>query len=179
MLLIADSHNGVVRRVGADGVITTFASGFAAPVVLEPGPEGTVYVADAGQRAVYRLSADGRARTLVARADVPIGLAVDDAGTVYVAELEGRKRVLRIARRPHDGAGNGPLIRRAFTDHDASTRVRRGAESSGREGEQCESTGPRLEGGQHHEAGRSRAPPGGSPAGLGTSGGERIRTSVG
>ena len=98
VLLIADSHNGVVRRVGADGVITTFASGFAAPVVLEPGPEGKVYVADAGRRAIYRLSADGRTRTLVARADVPIGLAVDDAGTVYVAELEGRKRVLRIAR---------------------------------------------------------------------------------
>lgn len=84
VLLIADSHHRVVRQV-------------AAPMVLEPGPRGTVYVADAGRRSVYRLSADGRGRRLVARANVPIGLAVDDRGNVYVSELEGRKRVLRVS----------------------------------------------------------------------------------
>jgi hypothetical protein len=94
--LIADSHNGLVRQVTADGAITTFASGFAAPVVLEPGPRGSVYVADAGRHTVYRLSANGRARRIAARATVPVGVAVDDRGTVYVSELDGRRRVLRV-----------------------------------------------------------------------------------
>lgn len=97
--LIADSHNGMVRQVTADGIITTFASGFAAPVVLEPGPQGSVYVADAGRQVVYRLSSDGRRRRIAARATVPVGVAVDDRGTLYVSELEGRKRVLRVTPR--------------------------------------------------------------------------------
>ena len=97
VILIADSHNGVVRQVAADGTISTFASGYAAPVAMEPGPRATVYVADAGRRAVYRLSSDGRTRRLIARASTPIGLAVDDRGNVYVSELEGRKRVLRVS----------------------------------------------------------------------------------
>jgi sugar lactone lactonase YvrE len=99
VILIADSHNGVVRQVDAAGTIRTFAAGFAAPVVLEGGPRATVYVADAGRHAVYRVSADGRRRTRVASATVPIGLAVDDRSNVYVSELDGRKRVLRVSPR--------------------------------------------------------------------------------
>jgi hypothetical protein len=97
VVLIADSHNGVIRGVGSDEIITTFASGFAAPVVLEGGPRATVYVADARRQAIYALSADGSERRLVARASVPIGLAVDDRSNVYVSELDGRKRVLRVS----------------------------------------------------------------------------------
>jgi sugar lactone lactonase YvrE len=99
VFLIADSHNGVIRQVDAAGTIRTFASGFAAPVVLEGGHRATVYVADARRHAVYRVSADGRRRTRVARATVPIGLAVDDRSNVYVSELDGRKRVLRVSPR--------------------------------------------------------------------------------
>ena len=94
--LIADSHNGVIRRVDGRGIISTFATGFSAPVDLEPGQEGSVYVADA-RSGVYRVSADGADQELVTRADTPVGVAVDDAGNVYVAELEGRKRVLRLS----------------------------------------------------------------------------------
>jgi sugar lactone lactonase YvrE len=99
VILIADSHNGVLRRVGSDGVITTFAPGFAAPVAVEGGPQASVYVADAGRRAIYRLAADGSGRRIVARASGPIGVAVDDRSNVYVSELEGRKRVLRVTPR--------------------------------------------------------------------------------
>jgi sugar lactone lactonase YvrE len=97
VFLIADTHNGAVRRVGADGVITTFASDFEAPIALEPALEGTVLVADARRDVVYRLSPDGIERSVVARATTPIGLAADDVGNVYVSELGGRKRVLRVS----------------------------------------------------------------------------------
>jgi sugar lactone lactonase YvrE len=98
VLLIADSHNGVIRRVDANGRISTFASGFFAPIALEGGPGDTVYVSDARPLSIYRLGPDGGDKTLVATVPgTPVGLAVDANHNVYATELEGRKRVVRIA----------------------------------------------------------------------------------
>jgi hypothetical protein len=92
VLLVADSHNGVIRKVDAAGTITTFASGFQAPVDLVGAPGDAVYVAD-GARGVYRLAPNGGAPRLVARVASAFAVAVDNAGNAYVSQLEARRVV--------------------------------------------------------------------------------------
>jgi hypothetical protein len=96
-VIVADSHNGVLRRIAPDGTITTLASGFSAPVAVKGGPGNSLFVADGGQNAVFRLSPDGSSRRRIGRATGPFNLAVDNRGNVYVSELAGARRVLRIA----------------------------------------------------------------------------------
>jgi hypothetical protein len=95
-VIVADSHNRVLRRIAPDGRISTFADGFSSPIAVKGGPGNTLYVADGGAGAIVRLSPDGRTRTIVGRANGPINLAVDQTG-VYVSEIAGSRRVLRIA----------------------------------------------------------------------------------
>ena len=95
-VIVADSHNRVLRRIAPDGRISTFADGFSSPIAVKGGPGNTLYVADGGAGAIVRLSPDGRTRTVVGRANGPINLAVDQTG-VYVSEIAGARRVLRIA----------------------------------------------------------------------------------
>ena len=47
VLVIADSHNGLLRRVDAAGRISTFASGLGAPIDVVGAPGDALYVADA------------------------------------------------------------------------------------------------------------------------------------
>jgi hypothetical protein len=95
-VIVADSHNGVLRRIDPAGNISTFAGGFGAPVAVKGGPGNTIYVADGRANAVFRLSADGGTRSLVARASGPFGLAVGYIN-FYVSELAGARRVLQVA----------------------------------------------------------------------------------
>jgi hypothetical protein len=60
-ILIADSHNGAIRRIGEDGVIRTLAAGFAAPIAIAAAPGGGAFVADGQTGSIYRLSASGAA----------------------------------------------------------------------------------------------------------------------
>jgi hypothetical protein len=95
-VIVADSHNGVLRRIDPAGNISTFASGFGAPVAVKGGPGNTLYVADGAANAVYRIEPDGRSRRVAGRATGPFNLAVDASSNVYVTELAGARRVLRI-----------------------------------------------------------------------------------
>lgn len=99
-VVIADSQNGVLRRVDPAGVITTLAKGFRAPVVVQGGPGNSLFVADAGANAIYKLTPDGSSRRVVGRATAPAYLSVDENDTLFVAELAGARRVLLI---PRDG----------------------------------------------------------------------------
>ena len=48
-VLVADSHNAVIRRIdGTTRVVTTVARGFRAPVAIHALPDGSYYVVDAG-----------------------------------------------------------------------------------------------------------------------------------
>ena len=111
-VVVADSHNGRIRRIDAAGTITTLASGFEAAVGVAVEPGGTILVADGDVNRVFRLSADGATRTVVAgdggsissgdgglatRAGLagPTAVAVAQSGEIYVSEFEGR-RVRRI-----------------------------------------------------------------------------------
>jgi hypothetical protein len=96
-VIVADSHNGVLRRIDPAGTITTFATGFVAPVAVKGGPGNALYVADAGANAIFRLAPEGGTPQRIGRATAPAILAVDVRHNVYVSELGGARRVLRIA----------------------------------------------------------------------------------
>jgi sugar lactone lactonase YvrE len=95
-VIVADSHNGALRRIDPAGTITTLASGFSAPVAVKGGAGNSLFVADGGQNAVFRIAPDGQSRRRVARASGPFNLTVDTRDNVYVSELTGARRVLRI-----------------------------------------------------------------------------------
>ena len=94
VLVVADSHNGVLRRVDAAGRISTFAAGFGAPVDVVGAPADALYVADA-QRGVFRVEAEGGAPKLVAPVRGAIGIAVDNTLNAYVSQLDAH-RVVRV-----------------------------------------------------------------------------------
>jgi hypothetical protein len=94
VLVIADSHNGVLRRVDAAGTISTFATGLRAPIDIAAAPGDVIFVADA-ERGVLRVGPDGGTPTLVAPVLGSIGIAVDVRGNAYVSQLELR-RVVRV-----------------------------------------------------------------------------------
>jgi hypothetical protein len=95
-VIVADSHNHVLRRIDPAGNVSTFATGFGAPVAVKGGLGNTIYVADGQANAVFRLSADGASRTRVARANGPFNLAVGHTN-LYVSELAGARRVLQVS----------------------------------------------------------------------------------
>ena len=114
-IYIADSGNGVVRRVGADGLISTVAGIPRAPSVgaaelpsgteigfpraLAPGRSGELFVADSYRDSILRLDAAGTIETFVGLGqpdlDRPGGAAVDSAGNVFVADSSSH-RILKI-----------------------------------------------------------------------------------
>ena len=96
-VIVADSHNGVLRRIDPAGTISTFSAGYLAPVAVKGGPGNSVFVADAGANAVFRVAPEGGAPRRVGRARGPGFLAVDSRHNLYVSEVSGARRVLRIA----------------------------------------------------------------------------------
>jgi hypothetical protein len=96
-VIVADSHNGVLRRIDPAGTITTLATGFLAPIAVKGGAGNSLFVADGGQNAVFRIAPDGQSRRRIGRASGPFNLTVDGRDNVYVSELAGARRVLRIA----------------------------------------------------------------------------------
>jgi hypothetical protein len=96
-VIVADSHNNVLRRIDPSGIITTISSRLASPVAVAGGPGNSLYVASGGANAVVRLAPSGGAPRRVGRAAAPFNLAVDAARNVYVSELGGARRVLRIS----------------------------------------------------------------------------------
>jgi hypothetical protein len=99
-VIVAHSHNGVLRRIDPAGVVTTIATGFRAPVAVQGGAGNGLFVADGRANAIYKLTPDGKSRRLVGRAIGPAWLAVDENDTLYVSEIAGARRVLLI---PHAG----------------------------------------------------------------------------
>ena len=144
-LYVADSGNHRIRRIDAEGVITTIAgtgdrgfSGdggpateaqFAAPSDLAVDGAGNLYVADFGNQLIRRIDAEGVVTTIAGsgpgfRVGGPLGdggpateaqfvapsdLAVDGSGNVYVTDSRG----IRIRRIDAEGVittivGSGP-----------------------------------------------------------------------
>jgi hypothetical protein len=113
---VADTGNHTIRKITADGVVTTLAglagiSGsadgtgsaarFNGPCGVAVDRSGTVYVADTGNHTIRKITADGVVSTVaglasnagfvdgtgsVVRFNAPLGVAVDSVGAIYVAD---------------------------------------------------------------------------------------------
>ncbi|MHB1921243.1 MAG: NHL repeat-containing protein [Chitinophagaceae bacterium] len=111
---VADSHNNLIRKISADGMVTTFAgsgkvgsadgkaatASFFNPAAVAADNKGNIYVADTHNSLIRKINADGLVTTLAGKwpdgrkgpangtaiFDNPMGLAVDAKGNVYAAD---------------------------------------------------------------------------------------------
>lgn len=126
-IYIADAGpSGAVRRLDADGRVTTVATArLLTPSGIVVDPAGVLYVADTGADAIVRIAADGTATTLADASDGlsgPTGVAVDASGRLIVADTYN-DRIVTIAAdgsvTPLAGIGtpgfaDGPAARASF-----------------------------------------------------------------
>ena len=94
-VVVADSHNGSIRRIDPAGTMTTLASGFLAPVSIASAPDGSVVVGDVGSGLLERVGAGGSRSVIASGLRTPSGVAVDARGNVYFSEFDA-SRVRRI-----------------------------------------------------------------------------------
>jgi uncharacterized protein (TIGR03437 family) len=121
-LYFVDKGNQRVRKLAANGIISTVIQAAAAGVAVDLA--GNVYVADAGLHSIERIDSHGKVTTLAgtgaagfagdggpaesAQLNSPSGLAIDSQGNLYIADT-GNSRIRMIGS---DGmmrtiAGNG------------------------------------------------------------------------
>ena len=142
-LYVADVGNHRIRRIDAEGVITTIAgtgergfggdggpaaeAQFSSPNGLALDGSGNLYVADQGNHRIRRIDAEGVITTIAGTGEYgfggdggpateaqflfPLGLALDGSGNLYVAD-RGNHRIRRIDA---EGvittlAGSGPAM---------------------------------------------------------------------
>jgi len=111
-LFIADLGNNVIRRVAADGTISTVAASLVAPRNLDFGPDGALYVSEFGAHRISRINADGTTTVIAgngtpgfsgdggpanaAQLNSPAGIVFDSSGALYIAD-SGNARIRRVA----------------------------------------------------------------------------------
>jgi sugar lactone lactonase YvrE len=135
-LYVADSRNNKIRKISADGVVTTVAgnglagsadgkgdsASFFYPEAVAVDRNGNLYVADTHNSLIRKISPEGIVTTLagqriyhtipgmdtVVRFDNPSGIAVDSSGYVYVADC-GNDLIRKISPdgKVQNIAGNG------------------------------------------------------------------------
>ncbi|MBZ5586429.1 MAG: hypothetical protein LAQ30_30425, partial [Acidobacteriia bacterium] len=117
-VFVADTWNSVVRKIAADGTISTMAGtggqGYAGdggpaakallnhPEAVAVDASGNLFIADTGNHRLRKVDATGVITTLAGESSLnsPAGVAVDPAGTIYVADT-GHNRVVAVGA---DGA---------------------------------------------------------------------------
>jgi serine/threonine-protein kinase len=113
-LYVADTHNGLIRRISPDGFVTTLAGQriyhtipgmdtvvrFDNPAGIAVDSSGNVYVADCGNDLIRKISPDGKVQNIagngkrgvndgvgsIASFYLPGGIALDSIGNIYVAD---------------------------------------------------------------------------------------------
>jgi sugar lactone lactonase YvrE len=89
-LYIVDQDNGRIRRVGTDGVISTFAAGFTMPRDVAVDGDGNVYVADETANRIRRVDPLGN---VVPFAGTGVAGLSGDGGPADQAQIKGPRGV--------------------------------------------------------------------------------------
>ena len=87
-IYIADSRNHIIRRISANGLVTTIAASnpaFNTPSGIAISAQG-IYVADTGNHLIRRINPNGSITTIAEGFDTPLGLAISTNGILYVAD---------------------------------------------------------------------------------------------
>lgn len=110
-LFIADEKNNSIRKITADGTVTTIATGFNGPSAIAADVAGNLYVADCYNHRIRKISFSGVVSTLAgngkpgdanspnalsAQFRYPVGIATDLEGNVYVSD-EGNNKIRKIS----------------------------------------------------------------------------------
>ncbi len=102
-LYVADSANNTIRKVTAEGTVTTYAGSageqgrtdgqgtiarFVDPYGITSDRNNNLYIADTSNNAVRKITPDGNVSTIAGNPHFlePRGVAVDSAGNVFVAD---------------------------------------------------------------------------------------------
>jgi len=131
VMYIADTGNSAVRRLGADGMVSTHAAPaegddkplLRRPVALALAPDGWLYVSDMSRGRILQVSPAGQLHGLTGsgidiaigddktvRLARPAGLALDRSGNVFVADAV-RRMVRKLAQRePGAFAATEPVL---------------------------------------------------------------------
>lgn len=114
-LYIADTGNYRIRRIGTDGVIGTFASGFANPTALAFDPSGNLFVLDTGAHRILQLTPAGE-RLVLVETNPPLtctDIATDAEGNVYYVDN------YRYVRKVSMAASAGPVSVFGYASNEA------------------------------------------------------------
>jgi len=111
-LYIADTGNYRIRRIATDGIITTFATGFANPVSLAFDPSGNLFVLDTGAHQILQITSAGE-RLVLVETNPPLtctDIATDAGGNVYYVDNHRyvRKIVMAASAGPVSVFGYAP-----------------------------------------------------------------------
>ena len=103
-LFIADTYNGMIRRVDASsGNISVAVNGLSSPAAVAVDPAGNLYIADSGNSVIRRLDVSSHKLTVVAgngshgysgnlgaainaQLGTPVCVRLDAAGNLYIAD---------------------------------------------------------------------------------------------
>ena len=130
-VLVADTDNHAIRRIDADGTVTTIAGGngegtrdgpgdaaqFSSPSHIAVTPDGAAYVVDDGSNRIRKVAPDGTVETLSGEVAEtfprPRAIAADQAGNVYISDA-GSRSIGRLSPEGEisfiaDGVGTGGI----------------------------------------------------------------------
>lgn len=110
IVYVADNNNSVIRKISANGTVTTFAgngiatskdgtgtsAGFHSPQGLVADASGNIYVSDTFSDYIRKIDSNIEVTTLATTGlDGPYGMAVDSSGNLYVADKDSHS-ILKI-----------------------------------------------------------------------------------
>jgi sugar lactone lactonase YvrE len=95
-LYFSEASGNLIRKLNADGTISTVVNTASNPHGLVFDSSGNLYFSDAGNGKVRKRTPGGAISDIATQLNTPTGLAIDAARNLYVAEFNGH-RVLKIA----------------------------------------------------------------------------------
>ncbi|HYM59277.1 MAG TPA: IPT/TIG domain-containing protein, partial [Thermoanaerobaculia bacterium] len=136
LIYVADTQSDSVKKIAADGTVSTFATGLANPMGLAVDASGNVYVSDSGNNKIREITPAGAMTTIAGTGQVgstngsalqakfnqPNGLAISSTGALYIADQKNHlirkleNGVVSTVAGSTNGALDGPALSAKFTE---------------------------------------------------------------